>query len=74
MEIVFLLLCLLHTYPFGFGMNYTFVRFVLPIAFLVLAARQSKPWPLAACLFAGQAASLALSPELGFAFGASSLA
>jgi hypothetical protein len=42
-KIVFLLLCLLHTYPFGFGLNYTFLRFVLPIAFLVLAARQTRP-------------------------------
>jgi hypothetical protein len=73
-KIVFLLLCLLHTYPFGFGLNYTFFRFVLPIAFLVLAAKQTQPWVLGACLFAGQAASLSLSPELGFAFGASSLA
>jgi hypothetical protein len=73
-KIVFLLLCLIHTYPFGFGLNYTFLRFILPVAFLVLAAKQTQPWVLAACLFAGQAASLSLSPELGFAFGASSLA
>jgi hypothetical protein len=73
-RIVFLLLCLLHTYPFGLGLNYTFLRFVLPIAFLVLAARQTKPLTLGACLFAGQAASLSLSPEMGFAFGASSTA
>ena len=73
-KIVFLLLCLLHTYPFGFGINYTFLRFVLPTAFLVLASRQTKPWPLGACLFVGQAASLSLSPEMGFAFGASSIA
>jgi hypothetical protein len=73
-KIVFLLLCLLHTYPFGFGLNYTFLRFVLPIAFLVLAAEQTRPWPLGVCLFAGQAASLSLSPEMGFAFGASSIA
>jgi hypothetical protein len=73
-KIVFLLLCLLQTYPFGFGLNYTFLRFALPIAFLVLAAGQTRPWRLAACLFAGQAASLSLSPELGFAFCASSIA
>jgi hypothetical protein len=73
-KIVFLLLCLLHTYPFGFGLNYTFVRFVLPIAFLVLAAEQTRPWTLGACLFAGEAISLSLSPEMGFAFGASSIA
>jgi len=73
-KIVFLLLCLLHTYPFGFGLNYTFLRFVLPIAFLVLAASQTKPWPMGACLFAGQAASLSLSAEMGFAFAASSIA
>ena len=73
-RIVFLLLCLLHTYPFGLGLNGTFFRFVLPIAFLVLAARQTKAWILGACLFAGQAASLSLSPEMGFAFGASSTA
>jgi hypothetical protein len=73
-KIVFLLLALLHTYPFNFGLNYTFLRFVLPIAFLVLAARQSRPRPLAACLFAGQVASLSLSPDAGFAFGASSIA
>ncbi len=73
-KIVFLLLCLMHTYPFGFGLNYTFLRFVLPIAFLVLAAEQTRPWTLGACLFAGQAASLSLSPEMGFAFGASSIA
>jgi hypothetical protein len=73
-KIVFLLLCFLHTYPFGFGLNYTFFRFALPVAFLVLAAGQTRPWPVAACLFAGQAASLSLSPELGFAFCASSMA
>ena len=73
-KIVFLLLCLMLTYPFGVGLNYTFLRFVLPIAFLVLAGRQTRPWALGACLFAGQAASLALSPEMGFAFIASSIA
>jgi hypothetical protein len=73
-KIVFLLLCLLHTYPFGFGLNYTFFRFALPVAFLVLAARQTRVWPLAACLFAGQASSLSLSPELGLAFSAGSIA
>jgi hypothetical protein len=73
-RIVFLLLCLMMTYPFGVGLNYTFLRFVLPIAFLVLAARRTGLWPLGACLFAGQAASLSLSPEMGFAFGASSIA
>jgi hypothetical protein len=73
-KIVFLLLCLLHTYPFGFGLNYTFFRFVLPIAFLVLATGQTGPWTLGAYLFAGQAASLSLSPEMGLAFGASSIA
>src|ERR1700761_6472 len=31
-KIVFLLLCLVQTYPFGFGLNYTFFRFVLPIS------------------------------------------
>jgi hypothetical protein len=73
-KIAFLVLCLLQTYPFGFGLNYTFFRFALPVAFLVLAAEQTRPWPFAACLFAGQAASLSLSPELGFAFCASSMA
>jgi hypothetical protein len=73
-KVLFLLLCLLHTYPFGFGLNYTLLRFVLPIAFLALAAKQTKPWPLGACLLAGQVASLSLSPEMGFAFGASSMA
>lgn len=73
-KIVFFLLCLMLTYPFGVGLNYTFLRFVLPIAFLVLAGRQTKPWPFAACLFAGQAVSLSLSPEMGFAFIASSIA
>jgi hypothetical protein len=72
-KIVFLLLCFIHTYPFGFGLNYTFLRFVLPIAFLVLAARQTRPWASAACFFCGQAVSLAISPEMGFAFGASSV-
>jgi hypothetical protein len=73
-KIAFLLLCLLQTYPFGFGLNYTFFRFALPVAFLVLTAEQTRPWLVAACLFAGQAASLSLSPELGFAFCASSMA
>jgi hypothetical protein len=73
-KIAFLLLCFMLTYPFGFGLNYTFLRFVLPIAFLALASRQTKSWPLAACLFVGQVASLSLSPEMGFAFGASSIA
>ncbi len=72
-KIVFLLLCFIHTYPFAFGLNYTFLRFVLPIAFLVLAARQARPWPSAACFFCGQALSLAISPEMGFAFAASSI-
>ena len=50
-KIVFLLLCLLHTYPFSFGLNCTFFRFALPIAFLVLAAQQSRPWLMVhACL------------------------
>ena len=38
-KIVFLLICLLHTYPFDFGLNYTFLRFALPIAFLVLGCQ-----------------------------------
>jgi hypothetical protein len=73
-KVVFLILCLLHTYPFGFGLNYTFFRFALPVAFLVWATEQTRPWPFAAALFVGQAASLSLSPELGFAFCASSMA
>jgi hypothetical protein len=73
-KIVFLLLCLMLTYPFVVGLNCTFFRFVLPIAFLVLAGRQTRPWPFSACLFVGQAASLALSPEMGFAFIAGSIA
>jgi hypothetical protein len=73
-KIVFLLACLLHTYPFSFGLNCTFFRFALPIAFLVLAAQQTTPWLVGACLFAGETASLSLSPEMGFAFAASSIA
>ncbi len=73
-KIVFFLLCLVHTYPFAFGLNYTFLRFVLPIAFLILTSRQTQPVRAAACIFIGQMMSLSLSPEMGLAFGASTFA
>ncbi len=69
----FFLLCAPLTLQLSFGLNYTFLRFIVPAAILVLASKLQRPWTVAACLFAGEVVSLAISPEMGFAFGAGSV-
>ena len=73
-RIVFFLLAALQTYPFSIGLNYTHFRFLTPIAFLLLAGEQKGYRRAAACMFVGEFLSLAISPEMGFAFGAASTA
>ncbi|WP_263384684.1 hypothetical protein [Granulicella arctica] len=53
-----------------FGVNYTLLRFTLPLAVLVFSARQGKVWMTCLLFGLGQMLTLALSPEMGFAFGA----
>jgi hypothetical protein len=55
------------------GPNYTFVRFAPHMVFLVAAWQCKRTWTAALWLFAGQAACLGMSPEIGFAFLAGSL-
>ena len=52
----------------SFGLNYTFFRFAVAPAFLVLTGRCSKLWAAWLCLFVGQTIALSVSPEMGFAF------
>ncbi len=73
-RILLYVLCAVGTLQLNLGLNYTFFRFLVAPAFLVLAARRRKPWGVAACFFAGEAINLALSPEIAFAFGAASVA
>ena len=55
------------------GVNYTFLRFAPPVAFLVLVSRRERPWVAALWMFVGEAVCLGLSPEIGFAFLVGSL-
>jgi hypothetical protein len=68
------LLCALETIQFSFGLNYTLFRFIVPAALLIVAIKRQSAWSVAACFFIGEVISLAVSPEMGFAFGASSVA
>jgi hypothetical protein len=56
------------------GLNYTFFRFAPPLAVLMMASQRKRPWAAALWIFIGQAVCLGLSPEIGFAFFAGSLA
>jgi hypothetical protein len=56
------------------GLNYTPIRFVTPLALLVMVSQRERAWAAALWIFAGQALCLGLSPEIGFAFLVSSLA
>jgi hypothetical protein len=58
-----------------FGLNYTLFRFTIPMAALLFSIRTGKTWTWTALLFAlGQILTLAVSPEIGFAFGAGAIA
>jgi hypothetical protein len=52
------------------GMNYTFIRFLVPFSTLLFATRTRKPLHLALVFFLGELLQLAISPEMGMAFGA----
>jgi hypothetical protein len=56
------------------GINYTPIRFVTPLALLVMVSQRERAWAAALWIFAGQALCLGLSPEIGFAFLVSSFA
>jgi hypothetical protein len=56
------------------GLNYTPVRFVTPLALLVMVSERERALAAALWIFAGQAVCLGLSPEIGFAFLVSSSA
>ncbi len=58
----------------GLGLNYALLRFAMPLASLVFAAKRRRPWAVAGLIAGGQALNLAISPEMGFAFGAGAVA
>lgn len=49
------------------GLNYTFLRFAIPMAVLLFATRSRSPWRCALWLTTGEILVLLLSPELGIA-------
>jgi hypothetical protein len=52
------------------GLNYTFLRFLVPFSTLLFVTRTQKPLKLALFFFLGELIQLAVSPEMGLAFGA----
>ena len=68
------LLCAMATMHISLGLNYSPFRFIVPAAFLVVAARHRNVWTAVTWFFAGEITCLAISPEIGFAFGAGSVA
>ncbi len=58
----------LHSFQLNLSLNYQWVRFLVPASCIVLASRCRRSWMLAAVLLLGQAACLAISPEMGAAF------
>ena len=70
---LFFLLCGTGVLEFSFGLNYTMFRFIVPAALVVALAQQRRPLAAAVWAFAGEFVCLAVSPEMGFAFGAGSL-
>jgi hypothetical protein len=52
------------------GLNYTFLRFLVPFSTLLFVTRARKPLNLAFFFFLGELLQLAISPEMGMAFGA----
>lgn len=63
-----LLSCVPITIELCLGLNYTFFRFAVPIAFVVFTSKRQRSWSAAIVIFIGQVVSLAISPEVGFAF------
>ncbi len=49
------------------GLNYTYLRFLSPVAFFLFATRGRSVWQAALLLCAGEALELLISPELGMA-------
>jgi hypothetical protein len=58
----------------GMGLNYTFFRFAMPFATLLFIVKRRQPWAVAGLMAAGEVLNLAISPEMGFAFGAGAAA
>jgi hypothetical protein len=58
----------------GLGLNYTFFRFVMPFASFLFIVKRRQPWAVAGLMAAGEVLNLAISPEMGFAFGAGAAA
>jgi hypothetical protein len=56
------------------GLNYTFFRFAMPFATLLFIAKRRRPWAVAGLMAAGEVLNLAISPEMGLAFGAGAVA
>ena len=73
-KIVVFLFCAPLAVPFTYGLNYTFFRALGSVAVLVAAVRLKSVWQIAGCLAVGEVISLGISPEMGFAFGAASVA
>lgn len=67
-------LCSVATIHLSFGLNYSPFRFIMPAAFLVAGTMRKQSWAAAVWFFAGEIVCLAVSPEMGFAFGTASVA
>ncbi len=73
-KIAIFLLLTLEMVPSNMGLNYTFFRFVPPLAFVVMASQRERAWAAAIWIVAGQAVCLGISPGIGFGFFVSSFA
>ncbi|MGI8772856.1 MAG: hypothetical protein ACR2JE_15650 [Acidobacteriaceae bacterium] len=74
LKLVIFLVCTLQMVQLALGLNYTLFRFVMPFATFLFAVKRRRPGTVAALLAAGEALNLAISPEMGFAFGAGAVA
>lgn len=68
---MYILLLTLATLDLGLGLNYTLLRFILPVASLLFCVGQARTaWRLAVLVVIAELLNLGLSPEMGAAFAA----
>jgi hypothetical protein len=58
----------------GFGLNYTYFRFAIPLASLLFCLRPRQVWKVFVLVVLGEVLNLGVSPEMGFSFACGAVA
>ena len=62
------------SFTMALGLNYTFLRFITPVASLIFCLRGRRAAPAAVGVLFGELLNLGVSPEMGFAFATGAVA